>query len=59
MHVMDEATKAELVFDVRMALRQVPRGTFRDMGKPRLPGDEPPERIIAAASSTSIKRTWR
>jgi hypothetical protein len=36
-----------LLFDLYMALRQVPSGVLRDLGKRRLPGDELAERIVA------------
>jgi hypothetical protein len=44
---MDQAQRKELLFDLRMSLRQVPPGVLRDMGKRRLPGDELAERIVA------------
>ena len=31
-----------------MALRQVPRGILRDLGKRRFPPDDLPEKIVAA-----------
>ena len=37
-----------ILFDFRMALRQVPRGILRDLGKRRFPPDDLPEKIVAA-----------
>jgi hypothetical protein len=41
------ATRADLLFDLCMALRKVPWGILRDLGKRRLPSDELAEKIVA------------
>jgi hypothetical protein len=41
--------RQEFLFDLRMALRKVPPGVLRDMGKRRLPGDELSQQIAAEA----------
>ena len=41
--------REELLFTLRMALRRVPGGTLRDLGKRRLPSDELAEKIVAEA----------
>ena len=38
-----------LLFDLCMALRKVPPGILRDLGKRRLPGDDLAERTVAEA----------
>ena len=40
------AARDDLLFDLRMALRKVPRGLLRDMGKRHLPGDDRAETIV-------------
>jgi hypothetical protein len=43
-----------------MALRQVPPGVLRDLGRRRLPGDELAERIVAEAILARIPQMdWR
>ena len=39
-----------------MALRTVPRGILRDLGKPRLPSDELAEKIVAEAILAHLER---
>ena len=41
------ADRDRLLFDLCMALRHVPAGILRDLGKGRLPGDELAEKIVA------------
>jgi hypothetical protein len=41
---MDQAQRKEFLFDLCMALRKVPPGSLREMGKRRLSGDELAER---------------
>ena len=43
------ADRDRILFDLCMALRKVPRGILRDLGKPRLPRDELAEKIVAKA----------
>ena len=38
-----------ILFDLCMALRKVPRGILRDLGKRRFPPDDLPEKIVAEA----------
>ena len=38
-----------ILFALRMALRKVPRGILRDLGKRRFPSDELAEKIVAEA----------
>jgi hypothetical protein len=54
---MDDKTRADLTFSVRMALRQVPRGHDRALGQPRVPGDELAERIVAATIVACLERS--
>lgn len=54
---MDRSQREAILFDLCMALRQVPPGVLRDMGKRRRPGDE---RIAAAAILEHLLRCgWR
>ena len=46
---MPRTDRDELLFDLCMALRRVPPGVWRDMGKRRLPADELAERVVAEA----------
>jgi hypothetical protein len=46
---MPRTYRDELLFDLCMALRRVPPGVWRDMGKRRLPADELAERVVAEA----------
>ena len=39
----------DILLDLCMALRKVPPGTLRDLGKRRLPVDELAEKIVAEA----------
>jgi hypothetical protein len=41
--------RSAILFDLAMALRKVPAGTLRELGKRRLPGDELAEKIVAEA----------
>ena len=43
---MTEAEREAFVFDLRMALRQVPPETLRDLGTRRLPVDDLVEKIV-------------
>jgi hypothetical protein len=45
-----------ILFTMCMALRSVPPGIFRDMGKHRLPGDDLPERIAAEKILAHLER---
>jgi len=57
---MDAAARRELEFDVEMALRRVPAGTWRDLGRRRLPGDDLPEKIAAGLIVEHLIRSrWR
>ena len=38
-----------ILFDLCMALRKVPRGILRELGKRRFPPDDLPEKIVAEA----------
>jgi hypothetical protein len=52
--------REELLFDLCMALRQVPPGILRDLGRRRLPDDELAERIAAEAILEHLIRCgWR
>jgi hypothetical protein len=53
---MSPAERDELLFDIVMALRQVPPGVWRDLGKRRLPGDGLAERIAAEAILEHLER---
>jgi hypothetical protein len=48
--------REELIFTLCMALRSVPPGIFRDMGKRRLPGDDLPEKIAAEKILAHLER---
>jgi hypothetical protein len=57
---MEPAQRQELLFDLCMALRQVPPSVLRALGKRRLPGDELAERIAAEAILKHLARCgWR
>jgi hypothetical protein len=43
---MTQADRQALLFDLAMALRQVPPGILRDLGKRRLTADELAEKIV-------------
>jgi hypothetical protein len=45
--IMPSNERGELLFELCMALRQVPPGILRDLGKRRLPGDELAEKTAA------------
>lgn len=48
------------LFDLSMALRKVPAGTLRELGKRRLPGDELAEKIVAEAIRGHLELSgWR
>jgi hypothetical protein len=49
--------REELLFTLCMALRAVPPGIFRDLGKRRLPGDDLPEKIAAEKILAHLERT--
>ena len=52
--------REDLLFTLCMALRTVPRGIFRDLGKPRLPADELAEKIVAKAILAHLELCgWR
>ena len=55
MQHMDE--RMTLIFSIRMALRSVPAGILRELGKRRLPGDDWPERVIAEAILEHLERS--
>ena len=44
---MPRTDRDDLLFDLCMALRRVPPGVWRDMGKRRLPADELAEKTAA------------
>jgi hypothetical protein len=48
---MEHDQREAILFDLRMALRQVPPGVLRDLGKRRLSGDELAEQTAAAAAA--------
>lgn len=49
-----------IVFDLRMALRQVPAGILRNLGKRRFPPNDLPETIVAEAILEHLERAgWR
>lgn len=54
MQHMDE--RETLLFSIQMALRSVPAGLYRDMGKRRLPGDDGVERIVAERILEHLER---
>jgi hypothetical protein len=57
---MDQAQRKELLFDLCMALRKVPPGIWRDMGKRRRPSDELSARLAATAILERLIRCgWR
>lgn len=57
---MDHARREAILFDLCMALRQVPPGILRDLGKRRLPGDGLAEKIAAEAILEHLLRCrWR
>jgi endonuclease YncB( thermonuclease family) len=48
------------LFDLSMALRSLPRGTLRDLFKPRRPGDDLSERIVCDQILEHLERSgWR
>jgi hypothetical protein len=47
--MMKPDDRARILFDLAMALRGVPRGSLRDLAKPRRPGDDLAERAICEA----------
>jgi hypothetical protein len=52
--------RTEILFDLCMALRKVPAGTLRELGKRRLPGDELAEKIVAEAILAHLELCgWR
>ena len=49
-----------LILDFIMALRQVPRGTLRDLARRWPPGQNPAERMIAETTVDHLERCrWR
>jgi hypothetical protein len=48
--------REELIFTLCMALRSVPPGIFRDLGKRRLPGNDLPEKIAAEKILAHLER---
>ena len=49
-----------ILFDLCLALRAVPKGTLRDLGKQRLPGDELAEKVAATLILEHLERAgWR
>ena len=49
-----------ILLDLCMALRKVPPGILRDLGKRRLPGDDLVEKIVAEASLEHLQFCgWR
>ena len=52
--------RARILFDLAMALRSVPKGTLRDLAKPRRPGDDMAERIVCEAILAHLELCrWR
>ena len=52
--------REDLLFALCMALRKVPRGILRDLGKPRLPSDELAEKVVAKAIVAHLELCgWR
>ena len=52
--------RERILFDLAMALRSLPRGTLRDLAKPRRPGDDLAERVICEAILAHLERCgWR
>jgi hypothetical protein len=57
---MGRDQREAILFDLCMALRQVPPGVLRDLGKRRLPGDELGEKIAAEKILEHLLRcSWR
>ena len=57
-HMM--TARENIVFDICMALRKVPPGILRDLGKRRLPCDELAEKIVAEAIVAHLELCgWR
>lgn len=57
---LDPATRADLLFSIRLALRKVGGATLRDLAKRRLPGDDLCEMIAAKVILDGIlQQNWR
>ncbi len=57
---MTNPDRDRLLFDLAMALRMVPRGILRDLGKRRLPIDGLAETIVAEATLEHLQLCgWR
>jgi transcriptional regulator with XRE-family HTH domain len=60
MHRPGMTQREEALFALAMALRRVPAGVWRDLGKRRLPGDALPERVATEAILEHLERAgWR
>ena len=53
---MNPPDRDRILFDLCMALRSLPPGILRDLGKRRLPGDDLAEKVVAERILEHLER---